>query len=132
MVKVSDGDSNKLGVNTPISVHIEMTGDSGPFVEVPNELDPDVVHGPPLNDWLLEIEQVLPFSPEYVLSQEIKEYEEYDDGETITNIVVSFNSNLLYSRCKPAYHMVYDASIDIDVLCVHFCVWMNGGIVGMI
>ena len=28
-------------------------------------------------------------TPEYVLSQNVKEYEEYDDGETITNIVAA-------------------------------------------
>ena len=50
MVEVSDGDGEHLGVNTPIRVHIEMTGESGAFVEVPDEPDPAVVHGLPLQD----------------------------------------------------------------------------------
>jgi len=123
MVIVTGGEGNKFGG----SVHIEMDGDRGPFVEVTIAPDPDMLHGPPLVNLLAPNDQALPLSPEYLLSQEIKEYEELDDGNTITNIVVSFNSNLLYSRYKPS-SPTYDASIDIDVLCTEiFCVdeWWN-------
>ena len=113
MVEVPDGDGEQFGVNTPISVHIEMTGESGAFVEVADEPDPAVVHIPPLQDLVVNDEQGRPLqhdsldqnnddlekhTPEYIISQNVKEYEEYDDGKTITNVVVSFNSKLLYSR----------------------------------
>ena len=104
-----------------------MAGESGRFVEVPNAPEPDVVLGPPLMDLLLHNEQAPPLFFKHLISQEIKKYEEYDNDDTVTNIVVSFNSNLLHSQCKPSSH-TYNASIDIDVLCTQiFCVdeWWN-------
>jgi len=129
MVEASSGDGEHLGVTIPISVHIEMTGEADAFVEVGDEPDPaaDVGHIPPLQNMVVDSMQGPPLqhdalyqnddnlgnsitTPEYVLSQNVKEYEEYDDGEMITNVVVTFNSKLLYSHCKPSSPM-YDDSM---------------------
>jgi len=115
MVEASAGDGEHLGVTTPTSVHIEMTSESGAFYEVADKPDPvvDGAHVPP--------HDLGNTTPGYILSQNVKEYKEYDDDKTISNVVVSFNSKLLYSRCKPA-SPIYDDSIDIDLLWEHFCV----------